>query len=74
MLGSGGIHLPKYSEGRSRQISVKFQASLLYRASSRIAQRNPVSRGEKKKEPRPNQNYKFRAGMQLSGREHQFAQ
>jgi hypothetical protein len=50
--GRGGAHLySQYLGGRGRRIS-EFEASLVYRASSRIArttQRNPVSKNQKKK-------------------------
>jgi hypothetical protein len=47
MLGGGGAHLSsQHLGGRGRQIS-EFEASLVYRVSSRIAraiQKNPVSK------------------------------
>jgi hypothetical protein len=48
------------SGGRSRWIS-KFEASLVYKVSSRTAraiQRNPVSKNQKKKKPKTKQNKK----------------
>ena len=45
-----GHHFPQHLGGRGRRIS-EFEASLVYRVSSRIAratQRNPVSKNQKK--------------------------
>jgi hypothetical protein len=54
-LGSGGASLwSQHLGGRGRQIS-EFEASLVYKMSSRIAratQRNPVSKNQKKKKKR----------------------
>ena len=51
-LGVSGVHLlSQHSGGRGRQIS-EFEASLVYRVSSRTAratQRNPVSKNKNKK-------------------------
>ena len=46
MPGSGGAHVyTRHSGGRSRQIPVEFEASLVYKASSRTVratQKDPV--------------------------------
>jgi hypothetical protein len=48
LAGHGGTHLEsKHLGGRGRQIS-KFEASLVYRVSSRPTQRNPVFRNKTK--------------------------
>ena len=53
MLGGGGAHLSsQHLGGRGRQIS-EFEASLVYKVSSRTArpiQRNPVSKNKTKQE------------------------
>jgi hypothetical protein len=59
--------------GRGRQIS-EFEASLVYKVSSRTAmaiQRNPVSKKQKQKQkqkPNPNHTYTHRKRNQLEGR------
>jgi hypothetical protein len=59
VLGSGVAHLKsQHLRGRGRWIS-EFEASLVYRVSSRTAratQRNPVSKNQKKKKERKKQN------------------
>ena len=54
--GSGGSHLEsQHLGGRGRRIS-EFEASLVYKVSSRIAratQRNPVSKNQKPNQTKP---------------------
>jgi hypothetical protein len=52
LAGRGGAPLIP-ALGRQRQVDLEFEASLVYRVSSRTAraiQRNPVSKNQKKKQ------------------------
>jgi hypothetical protein len=74
VLGLKTHHRPAFSQhwaGRGRWIS-EFEASLVYRVSSRTAraiQRNPVSKNQKKKRGRHDEYFYYRIGRkQAEGR------
>ena len=62
LAGRGGAHLEsQHSGGRSRQIS-EFEASVVYKVSSRTSratQRNPVSKTNKQTNKQTNKKYYY---------------
>jgi hypothetical protein len=59
--------------GRERQAISEFEASLLYKVSSRTAraiQRNPVSKNQKKKKNPQNQNQPNKKALNIKGGTH----